>query len=312
MLMRLFSSETSSTTVSQATQANPHRGLRPNFARGLHNSLNNDSSKTRMLMGICEEPLVSPAYMSAADSNGERGASQTASSRPSSSAVPALRLRSGGTIGNEAAYNVAAPKLNFKTFANPPEASHPSTPRRPLRDLPVSANPSAASHFLTPRRPLADILVLGDPPEASHPSTPRRPLNDFLVSAHSPETSFSSTPRRPQTSVPSTPRRRVSDLVGTEADLALPQAQQPQSARTRPRRVFATSLGASLSARDRALREHEDAGMRAARQTSGSSVSSMSLGSKRHRNTFPPGWLASGSTSPSVLGTSVADRKSVV
>jgi len=223
--------------LSQANQANPYRGLQPNFARGLSHGFHNDSSRTRLLVGITEEPLISPSYRKQANSNRQRDAAYSTSS----TAVPAARLGSGGTTGSE--YDEAAKSR----------------------------------------------LEVG-----------------FRISAYQSEAS-----------VPSTPGRLLSDLAGTEADLAMPpRVQQPLSARTRPggsnRRLFST-LGSSvasggvatpLSARGPAVHLHESTGLRAIRQSTASSMSSMSLGSKHVGDTLPPGWLASGSTPPSVLGTS--------
>eukprot|EP00930_Biecheleria_cincta_P042227 TRINITY_DN29047_c0_g1_i2.p1 TRINITY_DN29047_c0_g1~~TRINITY_DN29047_c0_g1_i2.p1 ORF type:complete len:268 (-),score=33.41 TRINITY_DN29047_c0_g1_i2:356-1159(-) len=228
-------SASGSEPLSQVNQASPYRGMRPYFARGLSHGCHNDSSKTRLLVGITEEPLVSPSYRKPAGSNGQRGAACSTSS----TAAPAVRLDSGGTTASE--YNEATKsplEVSFRIPANPSEAS-----------------------------------------------------------------------------VRSTPRILVSDLAGTEADLDMPlRVQQPLSARTRPpgtsRRLFST-LGRSaaaggaapLSART-AVPAHED--IRGIRQSTASSSSSTSFGSRQLGDTLLPGWLASGSTPPSVLGTSDA------
>lgn len=224
--------------LSEANQVNQYRGLRPYFARGLSHGFHNDSSKTRLLVGITEEPLVSPSYRKQADGSRQRSVAYSTSS----TAVPDVRLGSGGTTGSEYGEATKSPlEVSFRISANPSEAS-----------------------------------------------------------------------------VPSTPGRLLSDLAGTEADLAMPQqVQQPSSARTRRpgsnRRLF-TTLGSSvasrgvapLSARGPAVHLHEGIGLRPIRQTTASSVSSISLGSKHAGDTLPPGWLVSGSTPPSVLGTSDA------
>lgn len=225
------SDDSKSDLLSQANQGNPLRGLRPYFARGLSHGFHNDSSRTRLLIGISEEPLISPSYKKHADSSRQHSVA-------SSTAVPAARLGSGGTMGSEYDEANKSPPLEVS--------------------FRISAVPSVAS-------------------------------------------------------VPSTPGRLLSDLAGTEADLAMPpQAQQqPLSARTRPpgsnRRLFNT-LGSSAASGALSARVHlqEGTGLRAIRQTTASSVSSISLGSKQAGDTLPPGWLASGSTPPSVLGTSDA------